>query len=161
MKTFLKALISTLLLSQAANAIDISTEQYECAGMVRQDEPINWVREGSIVENRVIVVPPNTDIAMRITKPNVTVRNVVIFHPANGKGIFGWKANGLTIENVEIISYGNEWGAQPCPTRAPLNGYRCSNIEIYKTTNLRIENVRAENGSKGINIIDSPGAIIN
>jgi len=87
----------------------------------------------------------------------VTVKNVVIYHPANGQGLYGWKPNNIHIENVEIIAYGNAWGAQPCPTDT-LGGYRCMNIEIYQADNVRIKNVRTENGSSGIKLIDCPAA---
>lgn len=40
------------------------------------------------------------DYALKISKENVTVRNVIIYHAANGMGIFGWKPNNLTLENV-------------------------------------------------------------
>jgi hypothetical protein len=36
-------------------------------------------------------------------------------------------ADNLIIENVEVIAYGNEWGANPCPDEV-LGGYACNNI---------------------------------
>jgi len=33
-------------------------------------------------------------------------------------------------------------------------------MEIRKSENLKITNVRVEGGSKGVNVIDSPGAIL-
>ena len=118
-------------------------------------------KEGETIENVIIYAEPNTDIALRIARDNVTLRNVIIYHPANGKGIFGWKSNNLVLENVEIVQYGNLWGANPCPTRSPLDGYRCMNIEIWRAEGVRITNVRVENGSKGINIIECPNAILD
>ena len=71
------------------------------------------------------------DFAIKVgRKDNVTIRNVIIYHAANGMGIYGFQANNLKIENVKIYAYGNEEGAQPCPTRKPFGGYDCSNIKL-------------------------------
>lgn len=85
-------------------------------------------------------------------KKNVTIRNVVIHHAANGRGIYFYKAHGLKIENVEVIAYGVESGAQPCPTRRPFGGLNCNNIFGYYSDNVEVTNVRVEGGSKGISI---------
>ena len=60
----------------------------------------------------------------------MTVRNVVIYHPANGQGIYGWKAHNLKLENVHVHAYGNKWGANPCPRRRPFGGFECTNIKM-------------------------------
>ena len=73
--------------------------------------PINWVMENTVIENMIITAPPDADFAIRIQRPNVVLRNVIIYHPTNGKGIYAWEAENLLIENVEVIAYGNEWGA--------------------------------------------------
>jgi hypothetical protein len=73
-------------------------------------------------------------------------------------GIHGWNNKNLRIENVQVFAYGNAWGAQPCPTRFPFNGYNCSNIRIKNATGLKIHNVEVENGSKGVSIYKSHGA---
>jgi len=73
--------------------------------------PINYVPPNTVIENTIITANPDTDVAITISTPNVTLRNVIIYHPSNGKGIYGWEADNLTIENVEVIAYGNEWGA--------------------------------------------------
>ena len=66
----------------------------------------------------IIVVDPTSDTdesndnALKIAnKQNVTIRNVVIYHAANGRGIYAWNCKNLTIENVQVIAYGNEAGA--------------------------------------------------
>jgi hypothetical protein len=58
------------------------------------------------LENLYVVVDPTVDNAMRITHKNVTIRNVLIHHAANARGIFFWKADGLTLENVQVKAYG-------------------------------------------------------
>ena len=63
----------------------------------------------------VIIGSPSDTQALRIMAPNVTLRNVVIYHAANSQGIYATGAEGLTLENVEVFAYGNKWGAQPCP----------------------------------------------
>jgi hypothetical protein len=68
------------------------------------------------------------DIAYGIE--NVVIRNVVVYHAANGMGISALNNKNLRIENVEVFAYGNDWGAQPCPTRAPFKGSNCNNIKI-------------------------------
>ena len=60
----------------------------------------------------IITAEPDTDYALKIMfKDNVTIRNVIVYHPANGMGILSWKSNNLKLENVQVIAYGNEWGA--------------------------------------------------
>jgi pectate lyase len=83
---------------------------------------------------------------------------VVIHHPANGIGIFAKRADNIIIENVEVIAYGNEWGAQPCPTAWPTAGVNCNNISIFDSLNVWIHSVKVENGSKGIAVTRSEGA---
>merc|ERR1712156_26728 len=93
--------------------------------------PILNVEEGQIIENMIITASPDDSIALKIMVDNVIVRNVVIHHPANGIGIFAKRADNIIIENVEVIAYGNEWGAQPCPSAWPTAGVNCNNISIF------------------------------
>ena len=124
--------------------------------------PIEWVKAGTTIENVIIYMPPDHDFdkALMISQDNITLRNVVIYHPANRLGLYSWKAKNLVLDNVEVIAYGNEWGAAPCPSRSPFNGANCSNIAIYGAENLKITNTRVENGSKGIYIVDSPDSLL-
>ena len=73
-------------------------------------------------------------------------------------GIYAWKANNLTLENVQVIAYGSEWGAARCPSRTPFNGYDCTNIKVYHSTGLKMTNVYTDSGSRGISIVSSGGA---
>ena len=120
--------------------------------------------DGQEIKNLIIYADPtgeeasDNDYALKITKDNVIVRNVIIYHAVNGMGIYGWKPNNLTLENVQVIAYGNEWGAQPCPTRKPFSGYDCTNIKIYYSEGLTINNVQVENGSRGISLVGCPEA---
>lgn len=59
----------------------------------------------------VITGLPTDTIALKIQAENVTLRNVVVYHAANGQGIYATTAPGLTLENVEVYAYGNAWGA--------------------------------------------------
>ena len=87
LKRFLVAsLIVTIGSAMSLNARD--TED-TCSNFETVD-PITWVAEGSVIENKIIFAPPDTDIALKITRSNVIVRNVIIYHPANGMGIYGW-----------------------------------------------------------------------
>lgn len=115
-----------------------------------------------MIENTIIYVDPTSadskanDYGLKIVAKDVTIRNVLIYHAANGMGIYAWSADNLVLENVQVIAYGNEWGAQPCPTRAPFLGYDCTNIKIVKSENVKINNVQTENGSRGISLGTSP-----
>jgi hypothetical protein len=92
---------------------------------------------------------------------NVTIKNVVVYHAANSRGIYVYKANNLTFENVEVRAYGVANGPQPCPTRSPFSGYECTNIRIIYAENLKMTNVRVEGGSKGISLKYAPFAALN
>merc|ERR1711971_490017 len=54
--------------------------------------PINYVPANTVVENTIITASPDTDVAITISTSNVTLRNVIIYHPSNGKGIYEWEA---------------------------------------------------------------------
>jgi len=64
-----------------------------------------------VIENLYILASPTEDTALEIVHQNVTIKNVVIHHAANSRGIFTWKANNLTFENVEVRAYGVTEGA--------------------------------------------------
>ena len=151
------------LLAKAAVAISL---QGESNNLVCNDmeitTPMKVTKDDTVIENMIIYAEPTSadskanDYALRITADNVTIRNVLIYHAANGMGIYAFKANNLVLDNVQVIAYGNEWGAQPCPTRKPFMGYDCSNIKIVKSEDVQISNVSTENGSRGISLIKSP-----
>ena len=125
-------------------------------GLTRVEGPQKSTGDGTTIENLYIVSSPENDTALHISHKNVTVKNVVIHHAANSRGIYFWDADGLTIENVEVIAYGvHAAGAMPCPSRKPFDGYNCNNIFGYKSEGLTIKNVRVEGGSKGIGMQSS------
>ena len=79
--------------------------------------PIKVRKDNTVIEDMIIYAPPTSaddhsnDYALYIKGKNVTVKNVLIYHAANGRGIFAKHSDNLRIENVEVIAYGNEWGA--------------------------------------------------
>ena len=130
-----------------------------CGSLTRSEGAHKSKKDGEVIENLYIYSPPDNDTALKISHKNVIVKNVVIHHAANSRGIYGWDVDGLTIENVEVIAYGvHASGPSPCPSRKPFSGYNCNNIFIYKADNLSIKNVSVEGGSKGISIQESNGA---
>ena len=88
--------------------------------------PIVAKTDGQVIENTIIWADPTSesdtsqDYALKIVADNVTVRNVLIYHAANGMGIYGFRPKNLRLENVKVLAYGNDWGAAPCPTRKPF-----------------------------------------
>jgi hypothetical protein len=133
--------------------------------MTVNNGPVRITQNDFVLENTIIIVDPTSDedhsndIALGIyRKENVVIRNVIIYHAANGKGINAWRCKNLTIENVQIIAYGNELGAGPCPTRLPFGGFECTNIKVWHTEGLKIHNVEVENGSRGISMRNCSGA---
>jgi len=127
--------------------------QDTCANLERREGYQRSTADGQVIENLYIYSPPDNDTSLFINHKNVTVRNVVIHHAANSRGLYFWDADGLTIENVEVIAYGvHESGPSPCPSRRPFGGYSCNNIYGYKSDDLVIKNVSVEGGSKGISV---------
>ena len=68
--------------------------------------PIKVTADGTTIEDMIIIADPTlegsteNDQALRIVAEDVTVRNVLIYHAANGMGIYGFGAHRLTLENV-------------------------------------------------------------
>jgi exosome complex RNA-binding protein Rrp42 (RNase PH superfamily) len=95
------------------------TNYYKCLNnMAVHNGPFTVSQHDQVVENMVIIVDPTSDEDLSndtalsiVNKKNVVIRNVVIYHAANGRGINAWKSKNLTIENVQVIAYGNEKGA--------------------------------------------------
>jgi exosome complex RNA-binding protein Rrp42 (RNase PH superfamily) len=86
--------------------------------MTVSNGPVKITQNDFVLENMIIIVDPTSDedhsndIALTIArKENVVIRNVIIYHAANGRGINAWRCKNLTIENVQIIAYGNKLGA--------------------------------------------------
>jgi hypothetical protein len=109
--------------------------------------------DNETIENLYILATPTDDNALKIIHDNVTIKNVVIHHAANARGLFVWETTGLKIENLEVVAYGvHESGPNPCPSRAPFSGFNCANVIIYKSESVVAENVRVEGGSKGFSL---------
>ena len=131
----IRTAILTHIIFQLTVAIKLNEDV--CQGFEVIREPVIARTEGEVIENKIIIVEPSmaddksNDYALKVVRDNITIRNVIIYHAANAIGIYGWQPNGLRLENVQVIAYGNEWGAQACPTRTPFRGYDCSNIKIY------------------------------
>ena len=150
------------LLAKTAMAISLGNDSSNlvCNDM-EVSGPIKVNTAGTVIENMIIWADPpgeeksDADYGMKIVAEDVTVRNVLIYHAASAMGIYAWEADGLKLENVQVIAYGNEWGAQPCPTRAPFNGYDCTNIKVVKSDNVSIDRVHTQDGSRGISITSS------
>ena len=156
----LKTLLLTLL-CQSAMALNLLADE-TCTSMTHSG-PLVIKKAGTVIENLIITADPTSDTTKKndyalkiVNADNVIVRNVIIHHAANGIGIYALRANNLFIENVKVVAYGNEWGAQPCPTRKPFQGYDCSNIKVMKSSDVEINNVQVENGSRGISFVSSP-----
>lgn len=52
--------------------------------------PIKSTADGETIENLYILASPTDDTALKISHENVTIRNVVIHHAANARGIYYW-----------------------------------------------------------------------
>ena len=136
------------LFAKAAVAVSIqgSLSAPTCDDM-ELSGPMTIKEDDALIENLVIYAEPTSadstanDYALKIVAENVTIRNVLIYHAANGMGIYAYEANNLVLDNVQVVAYGNEWGAQPCPTRKPFMGYECANIKIVKSEGVQIDNV--------------------
>ena len=134
-------------------------------GAMTVSGPVKVTVDGTTIENLIIIADPTSDDtandqALRIVAEDVTVRNVLIYHAANGQGIYGYNAHRLSLENVQVIAYGNAWGAQPCPSRSPFLGYDCSNIKIAQSDDVTMDNIYTEAGSRGISLVKSPRPVL-
>ena len=150
------------LLAKTAMAISLGDDSSNlvCNDM-EVSGPLKVNTDGAVIENMIIWADPpgeeksDADYALKIVAAGVTIKDVLIYHAASAMGIYAWEADGLVLQNVQVIAYGNEWGAQPCPTRAPFNGYDCSNIKVVKSDNVSIDHVHTQDGSRGISITQS------
>ena len=106
------------MIVQAAMAIDLQDiiPDLACNGM-EVSGPIEVKEDNVVIRDKIIYAPPTSaddhsnDFALSIKGKNVTIENVLIYHAANGRGIFAKRSDNLRIENVQVIAYGNEWGA--------------------------------------------------
>ena len=141
------------LLGWSSIALNLNDEDSVCSDYTVSG-PIKIWEDHTVIENMVIYADPadltrQNDQAVRIVAEHVTLRNVVIYHAANAMGIYGYNSHNLTLENVKVISYGNPWGANPCPSRRPFLGQDCTNIKILGGTNTTMTNVLVDSGVSG------------
>ena len=112
--------------------------------------PFEIDQDGAVIENFDVTCNEGTEVCVLITADNVTIRNVRMKHHASGIGIYSKLNDGLIIENLEVTSFGNESGPNPCPDGGLTKGYECTNFKGYKLSGVSIKNVRMEGGSSGI-----------
>ena len=157
--------LACIALLKATNAVALSDDDV-CATFTEMAPHQTLRTDGEVIENVVIYGEPGddtgaNDYAVKIVGEDITLRNVVIYHAANAMGIYVWEAHNLTLENVQVIAYGNDWGAAACPTRKPFSGYDCTNIKVYNSDGLKMTNIYTDSGSRGISIVNSPGAALS
>ena len=79
--------------------------------------PLVVNESGTVIEDMIIYGDPTDDTEENdytlsiISADDVIVRNVILYHAANTIGIYSRFTDNLLIENVQVIAYGNEWGA--------------------------------------------------
>ena len=161
----LRALLYIQMVFQVTMAISLKDEIDTCSEFEVIGPYLAW-RDNEIIENKIIIADPTddtgeNDFALKISGDNVTLRNVIIYHASNAMGIYAWRPVNLQMENVQVIAYGNEWGAQACPSRSPMSGYDCSNIKIYYGENLKMNNIYVENGSRGVSLVGCENAVLD
>ena len=106
MQRSLKTCFATALLNQAAEALKVFTKEDDTcelpSGWTATTDPIvsNGQKDGTTYENMIITCPPDTKVCVKVGKDNITLRNMIIYHPANGMGIYGWTTENLLLENV-------------------------------------------------------------
>ena len=114
-----------------------------------------WIgNDGGSLENAVIIAPPGMYNALMVRGKNVKLRNLLIYHSSSGRGIYAWNSDNLEMENVEVHTYGTEWGPNPCP-KSHLGGYACYNIGFHKSNNIKAHNIRTTGGATGIHVSHS------
>ena len=132
--TFCQAIAAT-----AVRRTGMTEDYYDCFNTMEVSGPIRVRESGTVIQNKIIIASPTSandrrnDFAINIPAGvhDVTIKNVRIYHAANGIGIYARKTKNLRIENVQVEAYGNAWGAGPCPTRLPFGGYDCAGIRVF------------------------------
>lgn len=114
-----------------------------------------------MLERVNLTVPEGTPVAITITANNVIVRDVSVYHPSSGMGIYVKGADNVTIESTSVTAYGTASGSNPCPKVSPLSGYECDNIHSYGATQFVIQDVRLRGGSAGVQASASPGTRVS
>ena len=60
------------------------------------------------------------------------------------------------MDHVEVTSYGNDSGPNPCPEGGRTNGFECTNIKGWNASDVSLSNIRVEGGSSGIQCASCP-----
>ncbi|MER8766307.1 MULTISPECIES: hemolysin [unclassified Mesorhizobium] len=121
-------------------------------GLTYTTTPIQSQYDGQVIENLDIYVT-NGD-AVTITHDNVILRNCLIHH-VDGDGVVVSGANGVTIENTEVIN------ADPPAGIDPETSPNINNINAENASNLTVHNTTVREGSTGIYLVNSPGASLS
>ena len=109
-------MLRTLLIAILCQAALAITGLTGCNSMTVSG-PMTIDVDSTVLQDTIIFADPTTasdssnDYALKITANDVTIRNVLIYHAANGMGIYGYESNNLRLENVKVLAYGNDWGA--------------------------------------------------
>ena len=114
--------------------------------------PVHTTYDGQIIENLDLHVASGN--AITVTNDNVIIRNCRIYYQ-DGAGISLSGASNVTIENCEIINSSPPTG-NGGETSDDLN-----NIDAYASPNLTVDHVTLRDGSSGMYLLESPGAMIS
>jgi len=129
-----------------------STGSADPIQLVRRTSAIKTSHAGQVIENLDLYVESGN--AIQVSHDNVIIRNCRIHHKT-GDGIQVMDAKNVTIENCEIIN------ADPPEGLKPETSENIRNVYVYNSSGLKVENVTLRDGSTGILLDRSPGAVIN
>jgi Ca2+-binding RTX toxin-like protein len=124
--------------------------------LTRHDGPIDTDHDGQVIQNLDIYV--DSGPAVVLDNNNVVLKNVRIHYneahtSGDAMGVLAKNASGITIQNVEVINDG-------APASGPETNPDHYNIMAQNATNLHITDATLRDGSTGVYLIDSPGAVL-
>jgi Ca2+-binding RTX toxin-like protein len=124
--------------------------------LTRQDGPIVTDHDGQVIQNLDIYV--GSGPAVVLDNNNVVLQNVRIHYngahtSGDAMGVVVKNASGVTIQNVEIINDG-------APASGPESNPDHYNIMAENASNLHITNAILREGSTGVYLLNSPGAVL-
>jgi hypothetical protein len=123
--------------------------------LVRHDATIDTDHAGQVIENVDVWVDEGQGVIL--DEPDTVLRNARIHYNGDGSdpdaaGVLV-TADGVTIENVEVINEG-------APDSGPESSADHYNIVASGASDLHVTNATLREGSTGIYVLDSPGAIL-